>query len=270
MNADAPTARARVRCLDCAHADRRKARRPSPTDRNAPGGTMKDENLTLPELAARYEALHNADGAALALALRKVANARHLLTQTSLKGRVFAALESAHWRPAHAIRAAEKELEHLNAQIEAARTGRMHAALLASDTNSALSAVRADLMRQKSSLEADKHAAEHRLRRLTDQRRSAVATLTAAGLTTDEAEARARPSAGEMNAATEAVERTLPQQIRAVDARAKDVVGLAREAEAARKAAEAAAAARAKETARIRAQARLEAAADAAVAAAEV
>jgi len=227
---------------------------------------MKDENLTLPELAARYEALHNADGAALALALRKVANARHLLTQTSLKGRVFAALESAHWRPAHAIRAAEKELEHLNAQIEAARTGRMHAALLASDTNSALSAVRADLMRQKSSLEADLHAAEHRLRRLTDQRRAAVATLTAAGLDPLEAEARARPSAGEMNAATEAVERTLPARIAAVEARMKDTVGLAAEAEARHQAEAAEAARKTKERERVREKARIEAIADEAAA----
>jgi chromosome segregation ATPase len=231
---------------------------------------MKDENLSLTEQAARYEALHNADGAALALALRKVANARHLLTQTSLKGRVYAALEAAHWRPEHAIRAAERELEHLNAQIEAARTGRMHAALLASDTNSALSGVRADLHRQRESLMNDKHAAEHKLRRLTDQRRAAVATLTAAGLTTDEAEARAKPTADEVAAAAERAEAALPAQIAAVDARAKDVVGLATEAEARQRAEAAAAASKAKERERARAQARIEAAADAAVAAAEV
>ncbi|WP_295885035.1 hypothetical protein [uncultured Thiohalocapsa sp.] len=224
------------------------------------------ETLTLTEQAARHDAATGAAGNRLALKLRELADARHMLAQTSLKGRVYAALEAAHWRPEHAIRAAEKELEAVNAQIAAAHTGRAHSADLATALNRGLSSVRADLQRQRESLMGDKHAAEHRLRRLTDQRRAAVATLTEAGLTTDEAAARAKPTADEVAAAAERAEVTMPAQIAAVDERMKDTVGLAREAEARQRAEAAEAARKAKDRERVREQARIEAAADAAVA----
>jgi chromosome segregation ATPase len=225
---------------------------------------------TLIEKAARFEAVNGPAGTKLALKLRELADVGHTFAQTSLKGRVYAALEAARWRPEHALRAVEKEIATVRAQIEAANAARTHAAELTTALNRGLAHVRADFQRQKASLMGDRHAAEHNLRRLTDQRRAAVATLTAAGLTTDEAEARAKPTADEVAAAAERAEAALPAQIAAVEARMKDTVGLAKQAEARQRAEAAEAARKTKERERVRAQARLEAAADAAVAAAEV